>query len=161
MLKSSEKVSSVETRQCYQHDESIYEIPSQTTNDQHNFDNESATYLPSKNRNSNSNSDINKRDNVLAKESKIKKLKNIPTIEFIEDSHLNTINPKGLSNKNNVIVRNHPGCTTEDLMSYIVPKIKKKRDAIDIHCGENDLTNDKNTIQNLQSIVNKIRRLLK
>ena len=58
--------------------------------------------------------------------SKIKKLKNIPTIE---------VNPKGLSNKNNVIVRNHPGCTTEDLMSYIVPTIKKKRDAIIIHCG--------------------------
>ena len=42
-------------------------------------------------------------------------------------------------------------------MSYIVPTIKMKRDAIIIHCGANDLTNDKNTIQNLQSIVNKIK----
>ena len=42
-------------------------------------------------------------------------------------------------------------------MSYIVPTIKKKRDAIIIHCGANDLTNDKNTIQNLPSIVNKIK----
>ena len=49
------------------------------------------------------------------------------------------------------------GCTTEDLTSYIVPTIIKKRDVIIIHCGTNDLTNDKDTIQNSQSIVNKIK----
>ena len=51
----------------------------------------------------------------------------IPNIEIIGDSHLNAINPKGLSKHNNVIVQNHPGSNTEDLKSYIVPSIKKQR----------------------------------
>ena len=83
----------------------------------------------------------------------------IPIIEVIGDSHLNPIKPQGLSNKNNkIIVRNHPGCTSEDLKSFIIPSINKKRDAIIIHCGSNDLTNESNTIENLQTIINNIKK---
>ena len=46
-------------------------------------------------------------------------------IEIIGDSHLNALNPKGLSKHNNIIVRNHPGSTTEDLKGFIVLSIKK------------------------------------
>ena len=77
---------------------------------------------------------------------------NILKIEIIGDSHLNALNPKGLSKHNNIIARNHPGSTTEDLKSYIVPSIQKQRDAIVIHSGSNDISsNDADTIGNLQS----------
>ena len=80
-------------------------------------------------------------------------------IEIIGDSHLNALNPKGLSKHNNIIVRNHPGSTTEDLKSFIVPSIKKQRDVIIIHSGSNDISsNDADTIDNLQSIINKVKK---
>ena len=82
--------------------------------------------------------------------------KNIPNIEIIGDSHLNSINPKGLSKHNNVIVRNHPGSNTEDLKSYIVPSIKKKRNVLISGC--NDLTSKVNTIGHLQFIINNIKK---
>ena len=158
LLASNVKVNVVKTSQCYQDDQSKYEISSQTTNDQHNPDNEFANDLRFNKLNSKGIDDKNKHDrNIIAEQRKTKEAKNIPTIEVIGDSHLNAINPRGLSNKNNVIVRNHPGSTTEDLTSFIVPTIKKKRDAIIIHCGANDLTNDTNTIPNLQTIVNRIK----
>ena len=82
----------------------------------------------------------------------------LPNIEVIGDSHLSAINPKGLSNKNNVVVRNHPGSTTEDIKSHIIPSLKKNRDLIIIHTGTNDITNKVETILNLQSIVNTIKK---
>ena len=96
--------------------------------------------------------------NYNQKGNKDNDIKQPPIIEVIGDSHLNAINPKGLSKHNNVIVRNHPGSTTEDLKSFIVPTIKKKRDVIVIHSGANDLTNDVDTIENLNTIVNRIKR---
>ena len=82
----------------------------------------------------------------------------LPNIEVIGDSDLSAINPKGLSNKNNVVVRNHPGSTTEDIKSHIIPSLKKNRDLIIIHTGTNDITNKVETILNLQSIVNTIKK---
>lgn len=82
----------------------------------------------------------------------------IPVIEIIGDSHLNNIMSKGISNKNNVIIHNHPGSTSEDLMSYITPSIRKKRDVLVIHTGCNDLVNDIDTIKNLQSIIDRIKK---
>ena len=59
----------------------MIKLPSQITNDQHNYDNESVNDVPF-------NGDKNKHDqDVLTKESKTKKHKNIPTNEVIGDSH--------------------------------------------------------------------------
>ena len=82
----------------------------------------------------------------------------IPIIEIIGDSHLNPIDANGISNKKNIIVRNHPGSTTEDIKSHIIPSLQKKRDAFIIHSGANALTNNVDTIENMQSIVNSIKR---
>ena len=98
-----------------------------------------------------------KTTNYSVNDAVLEKKKN-PNIEIIEDSHLNSINPKGFSKHNNVIVRNHPGSNTEDLKSYIVPSIKKKRDVLIIHRGCNDLTSKVNTIENLQFIINNIKK---
>ena len=58
----------------------------------------------------------------------------------------------------NVSVRNHPGSNTEDLKSYIIPTIKNGKDIIVIHSGCNDLPCGIDTIQNLQSIINQVRK---
>ena len=97
------------------------------------------------------NDHYNDVDDVICKHS-------LPNIEVIGDSHLSAINHKGLSNKNNVVVRNHPGSTTEDIKSHIIPSLKKNRDLILIHTGTNDITNKVETILNLQSIVNTIKK---
>ena len=84
-----------------------------------------------------------------------------PKIEIIGDSHLNPLKAKGLSKHNNVVVRNHPGANSEDIKSFIVPSIRKQRDVIIIHCGSNDIgtnTNVKDTIENLQSVINKVKK---
>ena len=53
-----------------------------------------------------------------------------PMVEIIGDSHLTNIVPKGISNKKNVVMRSHPGSTSEDLKSFITPSIKKNCDVI-------------------------------
>ena len=72
----------------------------------------------------------------------------LPIIEVIGDSHLK---PQGLSNKiNKIIAHNHPGSTTDGLKRFSVPSIKKKWDAIAIHCGSNHITtNDDNITEKL------------
>ena len=45
------------------------------------------------------------------------------------------------------------------MKSFIVPSIRKQRDVIIIHCGCYDIgTNDIETINNLQSVINKVRK---
>ena len=74
-------------------------------------------------------------------------------IEICGDSHLNNINPKGLSVNGNIT-----GSTTDDLKCHIIPTINKKRDVIIMHSGCNDLTSDVDTINNYQAIINKIKK---
>ena len=55
---------------------------------------------------------------------------------------------KFLSKNNNFVnVRFHPGSTTEDIVDFIKPVIRKKSDPVIIHVGTNDLTNDTNTMK--------------
>ena len=98
----------------------------------------------------------NKNESMVIK--KVNEDDNTPKIEICGDSHLNNINPKGLSSKGNIIVRNYPGSNTNDLKSHIIPTINKKRDVIILHCGCNDLTSEVDTISNYQGIVNKIKK---
>ena len=101
---------------------------------------------------------FNNNDEILDNTTLETEAKQLPIIEIIGDSHLNPIKPNGISKLKNVFIRNHSGSTTEDIKSHIIPSIKKKRDAIIIHSGCNDLTNGIDTIQNMQSIINTIKR---
>ena len=57
--------------------------------------------------------------------------------------------------KNNTIkVKCHSGATTEDLIDYINPVIRKKPDVIILHGGTNDITNDIDTGKNRQNYIN-------
>ena len=64
----------------------------------------------------------------------------------------------GISGSRKVKIRRYPGCTSNDLVHHAIPSINKNHDVIICHVGTNDLTNEKDTITNLTSIVNRIKR---
>ena len=103
-------------------------------------------------------------DNSLDKQSNenggvdvIKELE-LRTIEIIGDSMLNNINARGLSNKGNVKVFNHPSATCEDLKDHINPSIKRKPNILICHIGTNYLSKNVATITELQTIINRVKR---
>ena len=68
--------------------------------------------------------------------------------------------PKFLSKNNNFVnVRFHLGTTTEDIVDFIKPVIRKKRDAVIIHAGNNDLTNGTNTMKQVRKITKTIQEM--
>ena len=58
---------------------------------------------------------------------------------------------RGLSKDHNVKVRPQLGCTTEDIEDHIKLILRKNSDAIIIHPGTNDVTNDKPTKKGSQA----------
>ena len=70
---------------------------------------------------------------------------------------------ENLSSKNyEVKIAAHPGSTTEELIDYIKPVVRKKTtDFLVIHTGENDLTNGVNTMKEIRKLVKCVRDLEK
>ena len=89
---------------------------------------------------------------------KIHKRNEAKHIEIVGDSMINNINDRGMSCGGNVKLRKYPGCTTDDLKDYIKPTVIKGPDAIIIHSGTNDITNGIDTVNNLSTIINRIKR---
>ena len=56
---------------------------------------------------------------------------------------LNEIYAAGISHDGNVTIFRHPGATSEQLKGYVII----------CHIGTNDITNNVETIQNLQTII--------
>ena len=119
----------------------------------HNINEKNITF-----RKSNSRHDVKKKPKNPDDEEINKKSNKTPVVEIIGDSILNNIAPHGISRKGNVAVSNHSGATSEDIIDKIKPIIKKKPDLIIIHIGTNDLTKKVDTIPNLQSIINRIKK---
>ena len=109
-------------------------------------------------RKSNSRHDVKKKPKNPDDEEINRKSNKTPVVEIIGDSILNNIATHGISRKVNVAVSNHSGATSEDIIDKIKPIIKKKPDLIIIHIGTNDLTKKVDTIPNLQSIINRIKK---
>ena len=73
-------------------------------------------------------------------------------VTVIGDSMIRYLRRENLSSKNyEVKIAAHPGSTTEDLIYYIKPVVRKKTDFLMIHTGTKNLTNG----------VNKMRKLVK
>ena len=68
---------------------------------------------------------------------------------------------KNLSSKNyEVKITAHPVSTTEDLIGYVKPVVRKKKtDFLVIHTRTNDLTNDVTTMKEIRKIVKCVRDL--
>ena len=60
-------------------------------------------------------------------------------------------------------VKTFPGATTDDMKSYIVSTLKRKPDALIIHCGTNDLMKDEpeTFTKKITDIVVKSKRTVK
>ena len=68
--------------------------------------------------------------------------------------------PKFLSKNNNFVnVRFHRGATTEDIVDFIKPVIRKKPNAVIIHAETNDFTNGTNTTKQVHKIVKTIQEI--
>ena len=68
--------------------------------------------------------------------------------------------PNFLSKNNNFVnVRFHPGTTTEDIVDFIKPVIRKKPDAAIIHARTNDLTNGTITMKQVRKITKTIQEM--
>ena len=79
-------------------------------------------------------------------------------VEIVGDSMINNINDGGISRGGNVKLRKYPRCTTDDLKVNIEPTAKKCPDVIIIHSGTNGITNGIDTVNNLSTIINRIKR---
>ena len=75
---------------------------------------------------------------------------------IIGDSMIKGLAERGISKDHNMRVRLQPGCTTEDIEDHIKPILPRNPDAIIIHSGSNDVTNDKPTKNKIKKVVKLI-----
>lgn len=106
--------------------------------------------------NTNNNHDII--ETVNTDDNHDNKSNKLPSVAIIGDSMLNNIESNGISNKGNVKVLGIPGSTSLDMKDYANPLINRKKDILIFNIGTNDLTNNIDTIPNLQTIVNRIKK---
>ena len=58
-----------------------------------------------------------------------------------------------------VKIRCHPGATTDDIIDYIRPTVRKRPDMIIIHTGTNDIQNKVNTFQKVRKVITTIKEI--
>ena len=128
------------------------------------FNEKNVTFRKEKKGNKFANKDANNGENSsTSKDEKNNKKKNRNfkkdlKVEIIGDSMLNGIEEGDISGLCKVKISRYPGCTSNDLVHHAIPLINKNPNVIICHAETNDLTNDEDTITNLTSIVNRIKR---
>ena len=81
-------------------------------------------------------------------------------VTVIGDSMIKYLRRENLSSKNyEVKIAAHPGSTTEDLIDYVKPVVRKKIDFLVIHTRTNDLMNGVNTMKEIRKLVKCVRDL--
>ena len=72
---------------------------------------------------------------------------------IIGDSIIKGLDEKEMKHTNyDIKVKSHPGATSEDLIDYIKPEVRKKPDNVIIHIGTNDLQNDLKTVDHIKQM---------
>ena len=92
----------------------------------------------------------------MGQDDKKDKLKNVI---IVGASVLNNINSRGLSKPRKISVSNHPGTTSEDILSAVKETLKANPDTLIVHAGTNDITKSTNTLRNIQKICEKVKNL--
>ena len=69
------------------------------------------------------------------------------------------MNGREVSRDDSVKIRCHPGATTDDIIDYIRPTVRKKPDMIIIHTGTNDIQNKVNTFQKVRKVITTIKEI--
>ena len=85
-----------------------------------------------------------------------KNTKERKNVFIIGDSMIKGLAERGILKDHNVKVRPQPGCTTEAIEDHVKPILRKNPDAIIIHSGTNDVTNDKPTKKKIKKVVKLI-----
>ena len=114
------------------------------------------------------NSFINVDDSVISNNDSLKedifnnnKDKNIVKrkVIVVGDSLLNGINERALSKDFNVKVNNIPVDTSKTVLDKIEELVKCKPSSLIVHAGTNDLTKEKNVLNNVKKIVKEVKRI--
>ena len=114
------------------------------------------------------NSFINVDDSVISNNDSLKedifnnnKDKNIfkRKVIVVGDSLLNGINERALSKDFNVKVNNIPVDTSKTVLDKIEELVKCKPSSLIVHAGTNDLTKEKNVLNNVKKIVKEVKRI--
>ena len=89
--------------------------------------------------------------------------KSVPTknsVIIVGDSIVKHLTGPGISKKNNIKIKTNLGATTEDIIDYIKPSIRKKPDFLLVHSGTNDLTNEVNTMTKIRKAVATVEEMV-
>ena len=89
-----------------------------------------------------------------AHQPKVKK-----NIVVIGNSLIKNVNGRDVSRGDSVKIRPHPGATTEDLIDYIKPAIRKNPDIVVIHTDTNDLQNNCNIVKKAKKLVSAVKEV--
>ena len=63
------------------------------------------------------------------------------------------VNGRQFSRFHTAKVRPNPGASTHDLMDYVKPAMRKKRKALVVHTGTNDIQQEINTMKMIKKLV--------
>ena len=81
------------------------------------------------------------------------------SVIIVGDSIVKHLTGPGISKKNNIKIKKNLGATTEDIIDYIKPSIRKKPDFLLVHSGTNDLTNGINTMTKIRKVVAPVEEM--
>ena len=90
------------------------------------------------------------------------KPKSMPTknsVIVVGDSRVKHLTGPGISKKNHIKIKTNPGATTENIIDYIKPNIRKKPDFLLVHYGTNDLTNGINIMTKIRKVVATVEEM--
>ena len=69
------------------------------------------------------------------------------------------MNGREVCRDDSVKIRCHSGATTDDIIDYIRPTVRKRPDMIIIHTGTNDIQNKVNTFQKVRKVITTIKEI--
>ena len=76
---------------------------------------------------------------------------------ILGDSLIKYANGREVSRNDSVKVRSHLWATTDDIIDYVWPTVRKKPNLIVIHCGTNDIQKNVNTLQKIRKVISSIK----
>ena len=81
------------------------------------------------------------------------------SVIIVGDSIVKHLTGPRISKKNNIKIKTNPGATTEDIIGYIKPSIRKKPDFLLVYSGTNNLTNGINTMTKIWKVVATVEEM--
>ena len=81
------------------------------------------------------------------------------SVIIVGDSIVKHLTGPGISKKNHIKMKTNAGATTDDVIDYIKPSIRKRPDFLLVHSGTNDFTNGINTMTKIWRVVATVEEM--